>query len=92
MQSPSSQRSIEHYVLCQEHRATTTQKMPGDVENGPLLDDEKFSSLIMAVQEQGDGDRLIPMERRHIKIEITSPYMAIIQYYFDSHFHQVRLR
>ncbi|KFY03763.1 hypothetical protein O988_01242 [Pseudogymnoascus sp. VKM F-3808] len=66
--------------------------MPGDadVENGPLLEDENFTRLIMAVQEQGDGDKLIPIERRHRVIEETRPYRDIIQYYFDSQYHQIK--
>ena len=66
--------------------------MPGDavVENGPQPD-EKFVSLIKAVQEKGDGERLIPIGRRHINIEITAPYNAIIQYYMETQYPQVRL-
>ncbi|OAF60432.1 hypothetical protein VC83_03389 [Pseudogymnoascus destructans] len=65
--------------------------MPGDaaVENGPPPD-EKFTSLMAAVRKQGDGERPIPMGRRHIRIEITPPYMDIIQYYLDSQYHQIK--
>ena len=66
--------------------------MSGDavLENGPQPD-EKFIDLIKAVQEKGDGERLIPIGRRHTTIEITAPYNAIIQYYIETQYPQVRL-